>query len=394
MKKFYIMAAMLAASAVPAMAYTKALIGYDTEDEIETCVYTYNADYKVIDIYRSDLREPEMAYIVRVDYDELGREVKSYLYQDIYVTSSPNYEDLVYTAYVDLSYNEQGQVCERRNYNNWGAMDDTEMWELGGVMKYYYNEAGKYSKVEVWMEIPGRDPMIMQQDDYYYDAEGRISKQETQYGDFSGNLSLYGVLEYEYNDAGRLYKRVSKEVDPNTGELLEVGFKRWTYTEDGHLLDVDDCSKSGVIQQQMSFFYPLDGNFTPASEVVFPYEFDEYDTNELYSMFTAAPDGYDFRATNMDTGLLDYVATYVYSYKDLDPVSVKSVALENGLSVLANGNGKYRLTGVADGQTVRVFGIDGSKAAEVRYDGNLDLSGLASGYYIISTRSGAVKVKR
>lgn len=394
MKRFTIMAALAAATVIPAMSYTKALVGYETEDKIEKGVYTYNEDNKVVEILRRDSREPDMDYIVRVEYDELGREIKSYLYQDMFMTGSDDYNDLAYIAYVDLTYNDKGQVCERRNYNNWGVQLGVDDWTLGGIMKYYYNEDGKYSKVEVWLEIPGRDQLLMQQDDYTYDPSGRLILRETQLGDYSGNVALSNYSEYEYDEEGRLVKQMDWERNAETGNMENSGFRSWSYTEAGDLLDINDCSASGRIQQQMSFYYPMDGNYTSASDVVFPYEFDEADTNELYSMFTSAPNGYDLRAININTDQLVYVATYEYEYKDFGTNGVKNVALENGVSVMAYGAGKYKLSGVADGQLVRVYAADGSHAADIRYNGTLDLSGLASGSYIVAAKGGAVKVRR
>jgi len=388
MKKFYIMA-ILAMAAVPATAQGRFLHGFASEDGIERCVYVYNELNKVSEIRRFDIREPEFNYIAVVSYDENGYEVRSDLYQDMHVIGTEDYHDYVHTAYIELKNNDKGQVIERQNYNNWGASTGTEDWERGGIMTYEYDDAGNVVSEKTYFS----EEDLFQERKYTYSADGKLLEIQVERKDFfMGDMSVQEKCIFLYNEDGQLEKREDYSHDMWTDDFLLFSAEGYEYKSNGNLLSVSSLSASGNVQRKNEYFYDSSDNI-PIDQMILPYEFEESENNSLYSMFREMPLGWDFYAINDETGQLTTMATYIYDF-DSD-LGVDRIAKDRHIpvGVLSLSGGMLVLSGVQEGQSVKVYGTDGRLAADVRYNGNLDLSGLARGTYMVVTPAGTVKVK-
>jgi len=389
MKKFYIMA-ILAMAAVPATAQGRFLRGIASEDGIERCVYVYNELNKVSEIRRFDTRQPEFNHIVVVSYDENGYEVRADIYQDMYIIGTEDYHDYAHTSYIELKNNDKGQVIERQNYNNWGASTGTDDWERGGIMTYEYDDAGHILSEKMYFS--GEEDLF-QERKYMYDADWKLTEIQAERRDyFLGEMSVQEKSIFIYNANGQLAQRDDYSYDMWTEDLILYAAERYEYESNGNLLSVSSVSPFGYVQRKNEYFYDSSDNI-PIDQMILPYEFEETENNKLYSMFREMPLGWNFYAINNETGELTVMATYIYDFDTNVGVNRIAQDIHIPVSVLSLSGGMLVLSGVQEGQNVKVYGTDGRLAADVRYNGNLDLSGLARGTYLVVTPAGTVKVK-
>ncbi len=392
MKNFLLSVVIASASVTPIFAQQSLLVGIESHDNIEKCDYVYNENNQVIEIRRSDLREPEMNLIVTVEYDEQGREIRSNMYQDMHMAGTDDYNDYVFVAYIDLTYGENNLVSERRNYNNWAASTGGNDWQLGGVITYTYDEEGRMVSENTYFDSDMSD--LFQEIIYEYNEKGlRESSTIYIYSFWGKNVS--GKTEYSYNEDGRIIKADVYAADFGSDELMFTNSIEYSYDEAGNLKERRYVSRSGNVQQKMVFKYPETP--VPSEEVVFPYEWEEGDSNEIFSLMINAPESYEFHAINEQDWTLSLIATYNYKYKDLTQDGIFNINAEKPetLSLVSFINGKLTLAGVENGSQVCVYSEDGRRVTDVRYNGeSIDLSNLAKGIYIITAGNNAVKVRR
>lgn len=390
MKKYLLLFAIAATAAVSVQSQEYKLAGYVSTDNIERCDYVYNDANQVTEIRRYDTREPELNYIVVVTYDESGREIRSDLYQDINAVGSEDYNDFVLVAYVELQYNESNLVSERRNYNNWGASTGTEDWALGGVLTYSYDESGRLTSEKTYFDAEAS--WLFQEIKYEYNAQGKLEQALT-YRDNFGTMPLVGRIEYNYDESGLLTSTKSYDADYGSDELKFSGSIEYTYTTEGSLLTRAELNRNGSEQQKSVFVYSE--NPMPAADIVFPYEFDEQSTNEIYSLMTFAPDSFEHYAMDQNSGLLFNDANYTYKYTSISgTINIVDDRLGQAVSLRSLVDGKLSVTGVTDGTRVQVFRTDGTRAADTKcIGGNIDLSGLHGGTYLISIGKNVFKLR-
>jgi len=391
MKKLLLSVILASATVAPAIAQKYLLTGYESHDNIELCDYIYNENHQVTEIRRYDSREPEMNYIVTVTYDEQGRETRSDMYQDYHMTGTNDYRDYLFVAYVELTYGENNLVSERRNYNNWAALQGGEDWALGGVLTYEYDEEGHLVSEKTYFDAEMKD--LFQEINYEYNEKGLRERATSYIYNFTGK-NISGKTEYAYDENDHLVRAEMYEAEYGSDELKPISCVLYEYDEVGNLVERKEVTASGTVQQKRVFNYPE--TLVPSEDVIFPYEWDELDTNEIYSLMVNAPESYESYVINEQDLLLTLAATYTYKYKDLsDGIFMINAEKPETMSLISFVNGKLTLAGVENGSQVRVYREDGRCVANVHYNGEiLDMSNLAKGIYIITAGNTAVKVRR
>lgn len=390
MKKLLLSAILASATIAPAFAQHYLLTGYESNDNIEKCDYVYTEDNLLSEIRRYYTREPESNYIVTISYDEQGREIRSGLHQDYYMTGTDDYRDYMFNAYIELTYGENNLVSERRNYNNWAALTGGEDWALGGVITYTYDDENRLVSEKTYFDAEMSN--VFQEIKYEYNDKGLLEKSLIYIYSFSV-ATLSSMTEYSYDEEDRLIKATMYAEYPDG--MRAYGSTEYEFDEDGNLHEVRDLSRSGNIQRKAVYNYPETP--TPSEDVMYPYEFDERETFELFLRMINAPESQDSYGINEVTWTLDLITTYTYKYEPIisDGIFNVSADMPETISMISFIGGKLTLTGVEKGSQVQVYREDGSRVANVRYNGgNMDLTWLAKGIYIITAGNNAIKVRR
>lgn len=390
MKKIYTLA-LLAMAAIPAGAEGILLNGFTSTDNIERCVYIYNEMNKVAEIRKFDTRLPHLNMVYKITYDEAGNEIRNDWYQDMNETGSEDYNDFVHTAYIEYEYNAKGKVIKRQNYNNWGASTGNNEWERGGIVTYKYDGEGKLISEKTYFD----ENDLFQDRKYYYNENGTVKRIEASRKDAaSGEMLLSDKIEYLYNDAGLLWREEDYIMDTVSGYFIPTAADDYSYDEEGNLLEVSAISTNGV-QGKTVMNYDTESP-VPASDMIFPYENEEKVNNQLFSLWRTMPVSCDSYGIDDSTGELALIISYTYDYeKPVVGVSLNSLSNMRGpVGVLSFNGSSLVLTGVQTGTPIRIYDTNGIQAEQTLYNGELDLSGLSRGTYIVVTPTSAVKIKK
>ena len=386
MRKIYLIIA-FAALALKVSAFTKLLVGYQSTDNIETCQYVWDTDNVLTEMRYHDARTPDMDYIVTITYDELGREIRNDMYQDMNESGTDDYDDFIPVAYVDLSYDNQGRVCERVNYNNWEASYGRVVWTLGGVITYEYDAQGRKSSEKIYFALDKKD--LFMDTRFSYDDAGRLVSREDWLYTYGGESRLNARLTYLYSD-GKLMRIQEEAYNMETNEMETEGYTRYRWTSAGSLAAIEYQSATTKIQEAKYFQYPP--NPLPASDIKFPYEFDNPVENEIYGYMTEAPELYELHRADMNSGVVDMVASYIYEYRDADTGGLAPTWLDAATPVFSRDGETLRIQGLTPDAKITIMTADGKTVTQCRYGTSVDLSSLAAGLYLVATPSGAFKI--
>lgn len=388
MRKIYIAIISLAV-AIPASSHTHKLTGWKATDGLEQKVYNYDDQNRLIHTDHLDADEPEYRNATVVTYDENGREIRSDLYQDYFMTGTGQYKDYLHVAYVDYTYDDKGRLYERRNYNNNAAIQGGEDFQLVGIMEWIYDENGDNTLVNTYFD-PTKSKIFMQLRNSY-SVDGKLIKDEQYMDNFAGGMDILSGTEYTYDEQGRISKKQYLSADYYNGGVVEAGYDLYTYTPSGSLSSVDKHNYDGSTQERKDFLYedePLKGE-----DIVLPYENDEAEDNLIYSLMTEMPYAYDLYAVNINNNELTKVATMEYNLEALEQDAIEGIktSLKDGFAVTLAPGG-LKLQGVKEGAQVRIYSLNGQLVNSVRYNGVLSTSGLNAGSYIVVTPAGAAKI--
>ena len=391
MKKFYLPVAFMAVASLPALGQSLILRSIEATDGAEETVYEYNEYNKVFEMRMYDGIDPNFNSITRLTYDDLQREIRSDLYQDINQIGDDNIEHYRHCAYIEFTYDDNGRVYKRVNYNNLAPSTATEPeFYMGGIMIFTYDDEGRMTAQNTYFSEPLESPFMKVE--YEYGSNGKLVKETNYQDNWMGGMDITAEITYEYDEDGHLVKKTNSVADFSSGELTVSGGTEYSYDEDGSLIEERTISRSGSILDKKVYNYDPDAIL--ASDVIFPYIVDETTNNEFYSSLYKAPETCDVYGINDMTGNLEFAFAYEYNYDGLNGVITIAAEKNEGMVVTGICDGKLMLRGVADGTVMHVYSTDGRHVSDTRVNnGNADMSGLAGGTYIITTANGAAKVR-
>lgn len=354
--------------------YLRSVQSLRSLDEFEE--YYYDSQDRLDSISISlPVNETDVTTACRKLYrDENGNVILNQWYQII---------DFVFnnTAKIEYKYDENGNLIERINYQNYGAMTKA------GHMKYYYNEDNLLTKKEllyVW------DDSIWEYSEYEYDDNNRLlSETITDTGIVSGEKpGVKQKLIYSYNEDGFL-ERVQTQIVNAVGSLYESQKTEYSYDEAGNLVEVNDFLNKGVYQPAGRVKYVYDMEVS-ADNVVYP--FDDIDPLDPAEMLYSDVKSYCNNKLVTDSVWLEFEGTwgladirkYVY---DTDPgtSSIKeTVSNETSELVVVNNGGLIYLSGVKDGELVYIYDVNGNLLVVSSYDqSGIATSGLPNGVKLV-----------
>ena len=280
--------------------YNYRLDSYNTDDYYLNCNYYYDSQRRLQAIYEIVPAEYELIDSIRYnDYNQMVR-------LDGYQLLNNEWKNVYYIEY---TYNNQGLLASRSNYNNFGGE-----FELGGIYEYFYNSNGQITTMELTMA-----DMLLQIVEYEYE-NGLLATETWSYADdpFSPNttFSANERMDYSYNNDGNLTLITYNTFDGFAWSVY--GTRTYTYNEAGNCTEVHAYDGNGNETERSLFTYDnrlLEETLMPwTPEMTRP---QTYTNKNIYRL-----EEYWALDANFT---LQYVCDYEYNYVDIDAVGLADV---------------------------------------------------------------------
>lgn len=340
--------------------YNYALSSYNTDDLYITCEYHYDAYHRLTSVHEIVPAEYELIDSIR--YNEQNQMVRLDGYQLMGNT-------WVNVYYIEYTYNNQGLIASRANYNNFGGE-----FELGGLYEYFYNQQGQLISTDLTM-----GDMLLQMVEYEY-ANGLLTTETWSYADdpFASNSTFTANerIDYSYNE-GKL-----SLITYNTfaGYSWEVyGTRTYTYNEAGNCTEVHAYDGNGNETERSIFTFDnrlLEETLMPwTPEITRP---ETYTNKNIYRL-----EEYWALDANFT---LQYVCDYEYNYVDIDAVGLTDVK-ESPLNITPNPTKDVIiLSGLKEGvHQMEIIDMAGRVMMQgsITNNATINLSDLQKGCYLV-----------
>lgn len=260
-------------------------------DDLEYDQYKYNKAMLLETTH--SLLDNGIQFMDSLIYDEFNNVVKLEMYQILNGAWT-------YVAYIDYTYDENGNCLTRSNYNSFGNSTFT----LGGVYNYYYDGDNKKTHWEMYMN--GTD--LMQQGVLTYDADDKIILEVGQDIFNSGTMEDSWKIDYQYNSDGTLKTAAQSFWDVSS--WYPAGTNLFYYDEHKNCIKWDHQDGNVVTDRkeyEYNFEHTTDQIITPLSP-----EGGNEDLVARNNMVTT-----QHWYTENDAGYLVYVCDYFYRYDTL-----------------------------------------------------------------------------
>ena len=266
--------------------------------------------------------------------------------------------------YCDYTYNAQGLLATRKNYNLWQGS-----YQLGGTYYFSYNNQGQL--IEKRLDFAGGD---FDKTVYTYQNNLLVNTLYS-YANGFGGWDPYERWTFEYDNNGL--------IQSSNGEVFEdgawalSGYETYEYYEDGNVYKYSSFNAAGRELKRRELEYEsrnVADTYIPSTpEEEAP---DVYANTKLYDLE-------HYYAVDVDL-VLQYVCDYYYEYDNFSGITnVPAVKL----SVYPNPATRMVTIEGQDGDCiVRLFDLNGRMVKMQRVEGtsySMDLSGIAAGNYII-----------
>lgn len=279
--------------------YNYALSSYNTDDLYITCEYHYDASHRLVSVHEIVPSQYELIDSIR--YNEQNQMVRLDGYQLIGNT-------WVNVYYLEYTYNNQGLIASRANYNNFDGV-----FELGGLYEYFYNPQGQLISTYLTM-----GDMLLQMVEYEY-ANGLLTTETWSYtfDPFASNPTFTASerIDYSYNE-GKLSLITYDVFDGFEWSLYAT--RTYTYDDAGNCTEVHAYDADENETERSIFTFDnrlLEETLMPwTPEITRP---ETYTNKNIYRL-----EEYWALDANFT---LQYVCDYEYNYVDIDAVGLADV---------------------------------------------------------------------
>jgi hypothetical protein len=267
-------------------------------DDLEYEKYSYNDDMLLQ--AKKSLTDYGTELIDSLTYDAFNNNTKLSIYQLL----NGNW---TYVAYIDYTYDENGNRLTRTNYNSYGTPNFT----IGGVYNYFYDEDNKLTHWELYMG--GTD--LMQICTLTYTADGKVV-QEIGQEVVGGIPENSWKIDYLFNTDGTM--NTTSQAFWNGFSWAVVSGSDWFYYDDNKNCIKWDHKNGNTVTNRNTYEYDME--YT-AGQLVMPVE---PESNTDVSSLVAMENKVTLRHwyTENDAGNLVYVCDYIYDYDIIEYTAV------------------------------------------------------------------------
>lgn len=358
------------ATALSTYAQKERLLSINANDGEESDSFFYNEQGLLDYRYHEESWVDGFTFKDCCTYNDKGQLVTLKTYQDVY--GDPN--NMVLVCKLEYAYNDNGQLITRDNYNTFDLIN----LEHSARITYEYNEEGKKVKeTTYWASNLSKEFMHI---DYEYDLMGRLSKAvEYQRDLYYNTFPCIGYQAYSYNNKGLLANSCYYAVDEYENEYLN-SVTQYSYVGND-LVMTELKASNGDIHSRLEFEYDMT---VPATDVYLPktHEF------EIESSFNIAHKRLLEKVWMMNdyANTLEYTHDRVYNYED-NPCGIQSIVANDSNHLIYDANARSLHLNGNTTVEVRVVDMQGQQVLKTTACGQVDLSNLPTGSYVVSTRA-------
>lgn len=279
------------------------LASFRTDDNYQFNDFYYDGQHRLIAV--KDSVRNEYSVIDSVSYNDQNQLVRLDGWQLLNGAWKHVY-------YVEYTYDNQGNIASRTNYNNFGGE-----WNLGGIYTYEYNDAHQIVLSTLTMMN-----IVYQTIDYTY-ADGLL--QEQVWSSYDG----YGLTPSErsnfYYEDGRLIREEDSTSD-NGRDWVFFGLRNYEYDSYGNcvLYSYVDYTGGETDRNEYSYNYDL-----PLADILMPWT-PEQERPKTYNNVHACTVE-SWYTVDVDHRL-QYVCDYLYNYTDINAAITEVRTLDLAIS--------------------------------------------------------------
>lgn len=335
-----------------------------SDDNIEATFFHYDASHRLISVFEAVAGEYE------VD-DSLYYNDKN---QMVRLSGFQHLGDIWKNVYyVDYTYDAQGNIATRKNYNNISGS-----FQIGGTYTYTYNAQNQITHTE--LEMGGT---IYQKIDYEY-TDGRLAT-ETWYSYTMSGLLPDTRFTYQYAN-GRLTDRYEETTDDYGSTWDSYTHETYTYDAQGNCTEYHKYNNFNNEVDRKLYEYDLN---RPLSATLMPWH-PELIRPQTYTNTHAAILEHWYSA-DVDM-VLQYICDYVYSYSGINDNGIRR-ADKTRLKTYPNPATSMLNIEVAAAQnaTAELLDVSGRQLKSQKIEGSraqMDVSTIAPGIYLLRVTAG------
>lgn len=382
-KNLLLVAALVAVASSSNAEEANTLLAITTDTKYESYEFTYN---------ENNLVEREDFFLKlsggdEVGYDEYFYNEKNQLIRADTYQYKEDSGDFKKVCYVEYTYDEQGRLATRVNYNNFGGE-----FMLGGLLDYTYDDAGNLLKVSMYWDL--NKTMLFSEEEYTYENGVNVLMTTTVHN-FSG-ASVISKLEKKYDDKNRLIERINYDKDANTSELVKRSINKYQWDDCGIITKGLYTLSGTEVDREEYYYYEA-----PVSSVIYPIENEMADRNFMLNNGNNALKYYAVYAMDQNSDTLHLYDIYTCNYvtdpdggqNGVDCVASGATDLRN-MSVIRSGE-EAVIKGVERGETVRIYDMAGNLVeSTIANAGVYNVSNLAKGNYVVVSGSRVLKFSK
>lgn len=330
------------------------MTSYKSDDNYEFHTFAYNDDQKVIAIF--DTVSNQLAYYDSITYNNLGQLIRidgwQWMEQDSFWKK---------VNYIEYTYNEQGLLASRTNYN---SVTD---WSVGGIYEYRYNEQGQIIISELTMA-----DRIFGNQIYEYE-NGKLKSITYNFDLFGSGMEPSEIQEYSYNSTNGFVDEINTSYYED-GDWLFDNKQKYFYDENGNCTEYRVTDNRNNVVEKSLFEY----DSRLLADAIIPYspEMERPKTFNNTNLYTI-----EHWFTVDDDHVLQYVCDYQYKYQDITGIDNN----EEASSTTIFPNPASEFITIENGGAIEIFDMQGRivKTANASIHEQISVSDLPSGNYII-----------
>lgn len=289
-----------------------------------------------------------------------------------------------YTSYIEYTYDENGNITSRSNYNNFGGPTFT----LGGIYNFFY-EDDRQTGWELWLGAND----LLEIGSLNYNPQGQLFNRIAQ-SFFGGSTPENSwKQENEYNADGSL--KASKQYSWNGSSWIYTGGEWFEYDVYGNCIESERRSGNLVMDR---YFYTYNMDISQ-DNIILPIDPEKkiHGGNQIEMQHMLVKSSW-FTLDEI-TNELTYIWDYLYNYQIIPILGIPSHEMAAENIIIFPSPARDEVTVLNRNSTVngvKIFDINGRQVLNIS-NGNqremkVNVSHLKSGTYImdVSTHRGSV----